>query len=114
MSTPKDRLFEVYQAYRIAKSQRAADWRDAKTMKEADQIQANVEKLETAYLLAAVSELDANGEAVEAAFKSAKEARKVVEKAYKDAKALADRIRAVSSSTKAVASLVKKASSKNS
>ncbi|MEM8724142.1 MAG: hypothetical protein AAGE86_01335 [Pseudomonadota bacterium] len=112
MSTPKDRLFEVYETYRIAKLHRASDWKDAQTLAQAKKIQRNVDALETAFLKAAAAELNANGQAIEDAYQAAREARKTVVKAYEDAKALADRIRAVSDAAKSVASLVKKASAK--
>ncbi len=112
MSTPKDRLFEVYETYRIAKLHRASDWKDAQTLAQAKKIQRNVDALETAFLKAATAELNANGPAVEAAYDAAKNARESVVDAYESAMALADRIRTVSNAARSVASLVKKASAK--
>ena len=112
MSTPKDRLFEVYETYRIAKLHHAADWKDAKTLGEAKKIQRNVDALETIFLKAASAELNAKGDAIEQAYQTAKSARQSVEKAYKGAQKLADRIRTVSDAAKSMATLVKKASEK--
>ncbi len=112
MSTPKDRLFEVYETYRIAKLHRTSDWKDAQTMSQVKKIQRNVDALETAFLKAATAELNANGAAVEAAYDAAKSARQSVLEAYEGAVALADRIRTVSDAAKSVANLVKKASEK--
>lgn len=112
MSTPKDRLFEVYETYRIAKLHRASDWKDAQTLGQAKKIQRNVDTLETAFLKAATAELNANGDAVEDAYQTARSARKAVQKAYEDAIELADRIRTVSDAARSVSNLVKKASAK--
>jgi len=112
MSTPKDRLFEVYETYRIAKLHRGSDWKDAQTLAQAKKIQRNVDALETTFLKAATAELNANGAAVEDAYDAARFARESVEDAYESAQAVADRIRAVSDAAKSMANLVKKASAK--
>ena len=110
MSTPQERLFEIYETYRVAFANRAADWKLARTMKEADTIERNVDALESAYLRAAKQALDANGPAVEAAYQAAKTARDDVTNAYLEARALADRIRSVGAAIKAVGGLLATAS----
>lgn len=111
-STAKDRLFEVYETYRLAKERRDLDWRDATTLTQVQKIQKNVVNLETTYLKAAASALDANGAAIEEAYYEAKQARQTVEDAYDKAKALPERIRTVSDAARSVAKLVKNASAK--
>jgi len=110
MTTPQERLFEVYESYRKAYERRTQDWKDATTTEQADAIEHNVEALERLYLDAAKAALDANGSKVEEAYVAAKKARENVDKAYEQAKALPAKIRLVGKLTGAVGDLVKKAS----
>ena len=59
MSTPKDRLFEVYLAYQSALSRRAADLAEATSQAQVTQILTSIDKLQSQYFKAALSELSA-------------------------------------------------------
>jgi len=109
-STREERLLVVYESYRSAYERRVMDWKEATTVKQVNAIANNIDKLETLYLSAAQSALDANGANVEGALKDAKSAQKNVEKAYKSAKGLANKVRAVGKLIDGVGKLVKAAS----
>lgn len=107
MSTPQDRLDALYKSYSEAKGRRNDDWAAAQTADQADAISRNLEGLENLYLDAANDALNANGQAVEAAYQSAVTARKAVNKAYADAKGIAQKIGLVGDLLTSLGDLVK-------
>jgi hypothetical protein len=109
MSSEKDRLAVIHDAYSQAYSRRLKDWREAKSQAQAKSISDNLNRLELAYLRAAKQALDANGKAVEDAYKAAKTAQVEVDDAYKNARDIAEKIRLVSSVVTSVGDLLKKA-----
>lgn len=109
MSTPAERLEVIRNAYSKAYSRRLQDWKDATSKSQAEAISQNLNRLEEAYLRAAKQALDANGAAVEAAYRAAKDAQKAVEEAYKSAKAIAEKIRLVSRIAISVGEMLRKA-----
>jgi hypothetical protein len=111
MSTAKDRLYEVYSAYRRAVERRPTDLKQAGSVSEVNKILGNLNKLHAQYFKAALAELDATGADVESAYRAAKSANEAVAAAYDQAKALAERIRLVSKLLDSVTDLVKKAAS---
>jgi hypothetical protein len=109
-STTEERLFEIYTAYKQARDRRPADLKEAKSEREVEAVMRNVDKLHAAYLKAAKVALDATGQAVEDALKSARAARKKVDDAYQQAKKLPERIRAVADLASSVGKLLTTAS----
>ena len=109
-STAQQRLFEIYTAYKSALDRRPADLKEASKDADVDKILDNVDALQAAYFEAARVALDATGDAIEDAYRAAKDANKKVGEAYKNGKALADRIRLVSSLVSRVGNLIEKAS----
>ena len=109
MSTDKERLAVIHDAYSKAYARRLKDWQEAKSQTQAKVIADNLYRLELTYLRAAKQALDANGKAVEDAYATAKAAQKEVDDAYKDAKAIADKIRLVAGIATSVGTLLKKA-----
>lgn len=109
MSTPQDRLDEVYLAYANAYQRRFADLRDATSQQQVEQILNNVRELEATYLRAAADALDASHAQVEEAYAAAQEARAAIEEAYASAADLTEKIRLVGAGAKAVGKLVKEA-----
>lgn len=109
-STPAERLDLVYQAYKDALARRPDDLKQAQTADQARQVMANVDSLESAYLDAVASALDANGDEVEACYQAAKDAVDSVEQAYEKGQALAAKITAVAGVVTAVSSLITRAS----
>ena len=109
-STPAERLDLVCQAYKDALGRRPADLKQCQTAEQAQQVMANVDSLEIAYLDAVASALDANGPAVEAAYQAARDAADSVEQAYEKGQALAAKISAVAGVVTAVSTLVTTAS----
>lgn len=108
MSTAFARLLVVHDAYSKAYERRLDDWGNA-TSTQAKVISDNLDHLETQYLRAAKQALDANGEAVEAAFEAAKKAQENVDAAYKAAKGMAEKIRLVGDIVSRVGDLMNKA-----
>jgi hypothetical protein len=108
-STPDQRLAVILKAYSIARDQQDNDIAQAQSDGEADAIRSNLASLQLAYLRAERSQLEANGAAVESAYRAAVGATAAVGQAYQKGVALADRIRAVSGAVTAVASLAAKA-----
>lgn len=94
-SKPEDRLFAIKNAYMIARANRNRDLQEATTEAQVNRILDNIDKLEARYYQAATAALDANGEAVEAAYAAAVKATSKVEAAYLQAKSLASRIKLV-------------------
>ncbi|MFZ4381747.1 MAG: hypothetical protein ACOYO0_07275 [Sandarakinorhabdus sp.] len=111
MSTPLERLEEVYAAFSSALQRRPADLKQATTEAQVIAVLGNVRSLEASFLKAASAALKATGAEVEAALRDAKAVRADVEAAYQAAKDLSEKIRLVSRSAKAVGELVKKAQS---
>lgn len=109
MSTPQERLDEVYLAYSSAYRRRFADLKEASSQQQAKYVLTNVRNLEATYLKAATDALDATSSAVEAVYRDAQNARTAIDEAYNDAVALAEKIRLVSAGAKAVGELVKRA-----
>lgn len=109
MSTPQDRLDEVYLAYANAYQRRFADLKEATSEKQAEQILNNVRDLEATYLKAAADALDAGHAEVEEAYAAAQEERAAIEEAYENAVDIAAKIRLVGAGSKAVGKLVKEA-----
>jgi len=109
-SSPAERLDLVCQAYKDALARRPDDLKQCQTAEEAQQVMANVDSLEIAYLDAVASALAANGPEVEASYQAAKDAADAVEQAYQQGQALAARITAVAGVVTAVSNLVTKAS----
>lgn len=108
-TTPEERLFTIYDAYRQAFKRRSKDWKEAKTMAQAEAIFRNVQRLELLYLKAARQALTNNNAAVEAAHADAKTAKQDVEKAYDNEKALVERIGLVGTLGSKIADLLAKA-----
>lgn len=109
MTTPQERLDEVYLAYSNAYRRRFADLKEAGSQQQAKAVLTNVRNLEASYLKAATDALDANSAAVEAAYKDAKQAREDIDAAYESAVKLAEKIRLVGAGAKAIGELIKKA-----
>lgn len=109
-STTKERLFEIYSAYKRARDSRATDLKEAASTAEVNAILRHVDALHAAYLKAAKVALDATGDGVEAAYAAAGSARKQVEDAYQEAKALPERIRAMATLVDNVGKLLTTAS----
>lgn len=109
MSTAKDRLFEVYEAYRYALEQRQQDLKEADTKAQVRKVLDNLDKLQAKYLEVVLAELNGTGSEVEAAYITARKANADTKDAYADARSLAERIRQVGELLTAVTSLVKKA-----
>lgn len=109
MSTPKDRLYEVYLAYQAALARRGADLAECTTQTQVTQILSNIDKLQSQYFKAALSELNATGADVEQALADAKQAGADVTAAYNAAKSLAERIRLVAKVVAKVGDLVRQA-----
>lgn len=109
MSTPQERLDEVYLSYSNAYRRRFADLREAGSEQQAKDILTNVRKLEATYLKAATDALDATGAAVETVYRDAQNARSAIDGAYSAAVTLAEKIRLVGAGARAVGELVKKA-----
>lgn len=111
MSTPQDRLDEVYLAYSNAYKRRFADLKEAGSKQQVKDVLANVRNLEATYLKAAIDALDATANEVEEAYLDARQARVAIDDAYDAAVSLAEKIRLVGAGAKAVGDLVKKAQS---
>lgn len=111
MSTPQERLDEVYLAYSNAYRRRFADLKEAGSQQQAKDILNNVRNLEATYLKAATAALKATSAAVETAYKDAQYARAAIDSAYNRAVAIAEKIRLVGAGAKVVGELVKKAQS---
>lgn len=111
MSTPQERLDEVYLAYSNAYRRRFADLKEAVSQRQAKDILTNVRNLEATYLKAATDALDATSAAVETAYQDAQQARTAIDDAYKAAVALTEKIRLIGAGAKVVGELVKKAQS---
>ena len=109
MSTPQERLDEVYLAYSNAYRRRFADLSEAANQQQAKDILTNVRSLEATYLKAATDALDATSAAVETVYRDAQNARSAIDEAYNAAVALAQKIRLVGAGAKVVGELVKKA-----
>jgi len=111
MSTPQERLDEVYLAYSDAYRRRFADLKEAVSQQQAKDILTNVRYLEGTYLKAATAALSATSAAVETAYRDAQDARAAIDDAYNGAVAINEKIRLVGKGAKAVGDLVKKAQS---
>ena len=111
MSTPQERLDEVYLAYSDAYRRRFADLKEAGSQQQAKDILTNVRNLEATYLKAATAALSATRAAVETAYRDAQEARAAINDAYNSAVAVTEKIRLVGKGAKAVGDLVKEAQS---
>jgi hypothetical protein len=109
MSTPQERLNEVFEAFSAARQRLSADLSEATDPAQVLAILANVDSLEDSFLRTAIAALNASGAAVEKSLRDARAARAAVEAAYADAKDIAEKIRLVAKGAKAVADLVKKA-----
>ena len=112
-TTAQDRLIEIHQSYSDAYARRALDLVQATTQAQAQQILQNVRDLESAYLLAAKQALDADGDAVELAYRDAQAARAEIDQAYQEAKAIGDKIRLAGQVVDKVTDLVKLAAKKD-
>ena len=108
-SSPKERVWLVYSAYKIAYDRRKHDWKNAETVKQVEMIDRNLDRLELTYRRTIRGEMDKTGEDVEAAFKAAKQSLKEVKKAYDQAKKVTERIRAVTNLVGSIDALVRKA-----
>ena len=109
MSTAKERLFEVYEAYRYTLQKRPHDLQEATTKEEVGKVLANLDKLQSKYFEIVLAELNATGPEVETAFIGAQKANADTKNAYADAKNLSERIRQVGKLLTAITNLVKKA-----
>jgi hypothetical protein len=109
MSTPKDRLFEVYLAYQAALARRAPDLAEAASHTQVTQILTHIDKLQSQYFKAALGELNATGADVEQALTDATKASADATAAYEAAVQLAERIRLVAKVVSKIGDLVKKA-----
>jgi len=108
-SSPKERVWIVYNAYMSAYDRRIDDWKNAETKSQSLAIDKNLARLELAYLKAARKELSASGVKVEEALKAAKAATKQVNNAYKSAKKISEKIKSVTDLVRKIESLVKQA-----
>lgn len=109
MSTPKDRLFEIYLAYQSALARRGSDLAEATSQAQVAQILSHIDRLQAQYFRAALTELNATGAEVEQALRDAKQATADATAAYESAKKLAERIRLVAKVVAKVGDLVKQA-----
>ncbi|MEL6686808.1 MAG: hypothetical protein AAFP97_04225 [Pseudomonadota bacterium] len=110
-STAQERFEEARRVFNDTEKNKRVDLRDSTTLAQVQSVLRNAEKAEIVYLKASRAVLEANGPAVEAAYKAAKSANDAVSKARKDAEAVADRIRKVATAISAVGDLVNKAKS---
>jgi hypothetical protein len=105
-STPQQRLAVIAAAYNEANDHRDQDIADAQDDRQYQQIVGNLRTLEGAFLDTAAEALQASGEAVEAAYRSATGAAEAVQQAYASGKEIAERIRAVAAAAAAVTQLI--------
>ncbi|MEE4455213.1 hypothetical protein [Novosphingobium resinovorum] len=110
MSTNRERLHVIYDAYSDAYDRRLDDWSEATSKAQAKAISDNLDALETLYLRAAKAALDASGQAVEDAMAAALEAQEKIDNAYEQARGIAEKVRLVGEVVSKIGDLVTKAS----
>ena len=106
MAGTQDRLALIKRAYDLVAANCSRDIADASTAAETEAILESLRTLESAFLKAARSGLDRQGDEVENAYAAADAATDALHNSYSTAAALPDRIRAIRQVSKTVSLFV--------